>query len=158
MPLKKTLQLWTCSLGSQRCLVSFRFLVFERWVKRYISFFSFPFFFKSSFPTLKLLAFPLPLVFIDKAQFRVRKIKENDLAGLHLQHRWRLWTLPWNQLCVCHWDHLLVLCQTLCKHNWLIWFWFHSRCKFLLALPQNILFVCHWNNLLALCHTLCKLT
>ena len=98
------------------------------------------------------------VLIISTMNLRVRKIKENDLAWLHLQHRWRLWTLPWNQLCVCHWDHLLVLCQTLCKQIWLIWFWFHSRCKFVLALPQNILFVCHWNNLLLLCQTLCKLT
>ena len=32
---------------------------------------------------------------------RVREVAEDDLVGLHLR-LWRpLWTLPWNQLCVC---------------------------------------------------------
>ena len=45
--------------------------------------------------------------------FRIWAVTKNDLAGLHLWI-WRdLWTLPWNQLCLCRRDSLLVLHQAL---------------------------------------------
>ena len=45
--------------------------------------------------------------------FRVWEISEDDFAGLHLW-LWRiLWTLPWDQLCLCRWDLLLVHHQDL---------------------------------------------
>ena len=51
--------------------------------------------------------------------FRVWEAAKDDLVGLHLRI-WRpLWTLSRNQLCVCGWDYLLVLCQTLQQDlNW----------------------------------------
>ena len=63
-------------------------------------------------PKITLQPFlPLRLMIYD-ANFRVWEIEEDDLVGLHFQHWWRLWTLPWNKLCVCRWNLLLVLCET----------------------------------------------
>ena len=44
---------------------------------------------------------------------RVWEISKDDLVGLHLQSWWDLRALSWDQLCLNHWNPLLVLHQAL---------------------------------------------
>ena len=54
---------------------------------------------------------------------RVREIAQDDMVWLHLQFWGVLWSLPWNQLCLCCRDHLLVFHKTLqelCSLAWIV--------------------------------------
>ena len=76
---------------------------------------------------------------------RIWAVTENDLAGLHLWI-WRdLWTLPWNQLCLCRRDSLLVLHQALQE---LFIKFLHKRQSFSVKLDTHLIEVTSDKHLL----------